>query len=127
MNIITCTSIVSCHTILSLKIQHRPSHGTDTLYFLEEELWNQCSEIMYPYQHIMHTQSVKFEGKQQHEREVTNIIYNIVNLLCKYSLHMTLIWSICKMTLRQELFKIIVVSKKFVVVDIFTSVDKKTE
>lgn len=82
---------------------------------------------MYPYQHIMHTQSVKFEGKQQHEREVTNIIYNIVNLLCKYSLHMTLIWSICKMTLRQELFKIIFVSKKFVLIDIFTSVDKKTE
>ena len=82
---------------------------------------------MYPYQHIMHTQSIKFEGKKKHEREVTNIIYHIVDLLYKYSLHMTLIWSICKMTLRQELFKIIFVSKKFVIIDLFTSVDKKTE
>ena len=65
-----CTSIVTCHTILSLEIQHRPSHGNATIYFSEEELSNQCSEIMHPYQHLIHTQSNL--RKQQHEREATN-------------------------------------------------------
>ena len=60
------------------------------------------------------------QGKQQ-------IIYHTVDLLYKYSLHTTLIWSICKMTLKQKLFKIIFIFKKSVLTDIFTSVDKKTE